>query len=319
MSGEGALPMFTNAAHFQVVSEDSFKDTYIYNLDCIGNYQTNTISSILDRRLIKTLRLLRLELAGLLTAKFPDYQQILNCVSKKEHIDQIISLTKGLARNEPNEDLNTVYRVQREPLVPGDLSVLDTDTLKLLLTEQRNENIFLRDRLALVESRQADYEDLKERLVSCEAHLELSVEQTQPNESTDQTSPVTDSIVDNSILPPTSNESLPSEVRHPKPEPKTTQVYIGNVETSFTPENLMDYINTVKKVDVKLTDIQVLPLKGNGTGKAFNVKVPLEKLNQVISNWPEKIKAAKYVSKPKSPVTRPLRVTNGDRHLNRDQ
>ena len=145
------------------------------------------------------------------------------------------------------------------------------------------------------------------------------MEQTQPNESTDQTSPVTDSIVDNSILPPTSNESLPSEVRHPKPEPKTTQVYIGNVETSFTPENLMDYINTVKKVDVKLTDIQVLPLKGNGTGKAFNVKVPLEKLNQVISNWPEKIKASKYVTKPKSPETRQVRVTNSDRHINRDQ
>ena len=131
MSGDGPLPIFTNASQFNVLSDEKYCDTYIFNLKCIGNYQTDSIESMLDKRGLKTLRQIRLQLATMVTAKFPNYQKIFKCANKKDHINQIIALTKVLARNEPNEDLKEVFSVIKEPTVPLEsLNWSDPNALK---------------------------------------------------------------------------------------------------------------------------------------------------------------------------------------------
>jgi len=107
----------------------------------------------------------------------------------------VVSTQNGRTRPQYDVTLREAVGSSSVQDATGDLSGLDTDTLKVLLTEQRNKNKFLRDRLALCESRQE--EPTRPAL-------------TQPNKMTDQTSPV----------------SHPLEVKEPQDEPKTTQVFI---------------------------------------------------------------------------------------------
>ena len=288
MSGDGPLPIFTNSAQFQVLSEKSFNETYIYNLDCIGKYQTNSIESMLDRRLIKTLKLIRLQLVAMVKAKFPNYQKFLNRVSKKETIDQIVSLTKGLARNEPNEDLRELFSVIKEPTIQLEtLNMSDPAAVKKALIEMSSK-----------------INDLESKLdqVKCETCRDpVSSNQTHPDEeeSLDQTHELEDEE-ESSASPQEAELPLQREVEPDhmmEAEPKTTRVFIGNVKKSMTHEKLQDYALKVKKVKVELYDIQDETARTQG--KAFSVRVPVDKFNQFTANWPEGIKIEKIVSKAK--------------------
>ena len=218
MSGDGPLPIFTNAAQFSVLSDEKYCETYIFNLECIGNYQTDSIENMLDKRGLKTLRQIRLQLATMVTAKFPNYQKIFKCASKKDHISQIIALTKVLARNEPNEDLKEVFSVIKEPTVPLEsLNWSDPDALKKVFINMC--------------SRINDLESKVDQM-KCE-----TCRDTQPEEEYRDQTQEAEAEEESSAPPEEAEQSLQTEVEphhmmgvephHMRAEPKTTKVYIG--------------------------------------------------------------------------------------------
>ena len=302
MSGDGPLPIFTNAAQFSVLSDEKYCETYIFNLKCIGNYQTDSIESMLDKRGLKTLRQIRLQLATMVTAKFPNYQKIFKCANKKDHINQIIALTKVLARNEPNEDLKEVFSVIKEPTVPLEsLNWSDPDALKKAFIDMSSRINDLESKVDQMKCETCRDTQPEEEYLDQTQEAEAEEESSAPPEEAEQP-------LQTEVEP---HHMMGVEPHHMRAEPKTTKVYIGNVRRTIDCEYVQYYSFTEKNVKLELDDIKEEAVRPQG--KVFSVLVPVEKFTQFIANWPEGIKIEKYVSKPKKPASNPHGGYEGNR------
>ena len=303
------FPTLLEATEFNTIAEDCFNDTYIKNTTMVASYQSNTIKEVFTKRTIKTLKALRKQLAVSVCDSNPVYvlASLIESTKKPDIIKQIVSLTLKIGKPGPHaEDLSEVFSVIREPTIKLDtLDMSDSEAVKRVLIEMSTK---IND----LESKQYQV-----NCVTCRDPDRPT--QNQPEESLDQTNEVeTEEEISASLqeaeLPP-QREVEPDHLI--KVEPKTTLVFIANVEKSTTHEKLQNYSIKEKKVKVELDDIQDVAFRGQG--RAFSVRVPVEKLKQFTANWPEGVKVEKFVSKQKNPAPNPPREYEVNRQYTRDR
>ena len=130
------------------------------------------------------------------------------------------------------------------------------------------------------------------------------------NESEDSESQFS-SISDQSDTPISKKIKRSKKQNHVRAAPVYSSAFIGNVHPDVTIQAIRKRICTEHNVEINISDIEKLPTVGKSN--AFKISVPKNKLNQIITGWPELIKAEPYSLK--RPTVYPANNSRGSQRF----
>ena len=299
--------------------DESFCKTFCSNLTRNFDYNVNNIQDELNLREFNVLKGLRNNLLTKLIENdnFATYsgKSAINRIKANKVCQDIIILGVSLAKNKPDDNLNSVFKGKSELDQQPDLT--DPDNLIAKVVQlQYNYDALKEDFDALIldkDEKDEKIKSLETRMAILEAKSENHNEQTSQNEEaivpditindiqSDQPTPSSDpdsDIDDNQPLITKKRKRVfkytRGQLKPVEAAPKTAYAYIGNVKPENTWADILFNIYTYTGMEIKSSDIQELNTRG--PNKSFKIAVPQDKLEAITSNliWVENIKAGPF-------------------------
>ena len=308
--------VITDLADLNIIKDEHYANTFSHNLKQFFEYSIADLPKILHDRDLPILKDLRDTLVKQVAETHVAYaaKSPINRIVKQTVIKDILLLGDTVVNQRIATNLDSVYK--NDPEQTPDLST--PDLIASVITQLQLD--LKATKVDLIEIKQSNSslmsknQELKLRLTTCERKLEIFNEPSQHKPvHIESSNPKTydsdtDSSTDTSMLHMTRKlKNQRKKTKEVTPEPvkaslKKTYAFIGRVEESCSIKSIHFHITKELKVPIKLTDIEELPTNPK-SDKAFKVRVPTGKLQQVISDWPVGIKAEPFgLPKSKGPV-----------------
>ena len=320
------------------IKDDSFYITYFASINRIGEFSDDHITPILDARNAGLLGSVRESLITEVGKTLPSFTDKIGRKNqlKDKLIRDIISLTRSIVKNQPDPQLNEVFR----DIKPQE----DLNCTKTLIEYVKNIKQEFDETRCELDSTKCELESTKSELDStkskvCEMETEIKnlwtvlrvhgihkkIDPCIETDSSDQSEmPDTDSESDISVLhqPCNPRKKPKKSVLKGKPKqlkgvPKKGYAFIGDVEDDCTSKEVFQHIKKHSKVKVEITDIQ--EIKINSKDKAFKVKVDKCEVQNLITKtkWPEHVtvEAFDHSKRKSSPRLQPKGNRNNNRKM----
>ena len=208
--------------------------------------------------------------------------KVLGKKTKPVIIEDIIILGKVLTRSMEHNTLEYLFQSENSTSHEQD----QVNLLKTELDKIKNEN----------ESLRFENNELKIKLSNCQAALGISTELLNQSESnapgkSKNEEPNTVPLV---AAPP---KSTPAPVKAAKINaPEKTFALIRNIHPECSRMSMLNYFKEKLNMDISLSDIFELPNR-QCDKRDYKISVPVNKLNHVLSNWPEGVIAEAYIER----------------------
>ena len=302
MASASTAPTFpiVNLQDLNAFTEAAFTANYLHNLTTIFNFVPEDVPIVLTPRTFNTLKGLRKDLLTMVASTSLDLSKTaLTRKNKEDVINDILLLSEFLVKPEHSIDLSSIY-------TPSVSEVNIIDVVNKLVTQVnalKSENMALRDRVAALEDKQSTTtpQDTPINAVSSDDDLdENDNSKVSIIDEDDEDQKELDAL-DNYV--PTPSWPHVPVVAAPRPvvaapRPVKTEkafVWIRNVDASCSRRSIMNHLSS-KKVYVTLNDIE---LRSELRSKRlFKVAVPLNKVQQALTNWPSGIETKRWPSLP---------------------
>ena len=310
MASASTTPTFpiVNLQDLNAFTEAAFTANYLHNLTTIFNFVPEDVPIVLTPRTFNTLKGLRKDLLTMVASTSLDLSKTaLTRKNKEDVINDILLLSEFLVKPEHSIDLSSIYT----PSV-SDVNIIDVvNKLLTQVNSLKSENRALRDRVAALEAKQSTTtpQDTPINAVSSDDDLDENdvnskVSIIDEDDEDQKELDALDNYVPTPSWPHVPVVAAPRPVvAAPRPvvaapRPVKTEkafVWIRNVDASCSRRSIMNHLCS-KKVYVTLNDIE---LRSELRSKRlFKVAVPLNKVQQALTNWPSGIETKRWPPLP---------------------
>ena len=291
------------------INDASFPEIFISNIDNIYAHEDSDISKILESKKKPMLKILWSKAISLLQDKHEPCKNRSPLDCRKKEKPNLISEISQICRflSSPDEskkiNLDSLFVMVSSPEEqPKDLTnpaeliefvkqiSSELVSLKCEVQETKDQNKILKIEIVELRAKLGSRvpATTKDEPVNAPTSSDGSDGDNESEDSESHTSSVSDQS-DSFIFQKKRRSKKQNLVRA---APAYSSAFIGNVHPDVTVQALRNRICTEHKVQINLSDIEKLPTVGKSN--AFKISVPKNKLNQLITGWPELIKAEPY-------------------------
>ena len=282
--------------------DETFPQTFIANANCVFDHDHNDIKTILNARDIGTLKQIRDALLIEIEKLFPRFPAM-SALSRTEtpddipvYIQDILLLGASFAKRSQAIHLSNIYAPAHFYQDELDLSQLDLTDMAVLVpvvqslmqnVESNNrkiaklshDNELLRIENTTLKSQHAN----KIAIINATLGIEDQITPDSPKSDEPINEPVNAEPVAEHIEIPFASP------RPDKPSPKIVAANIYNLPSTYNAAEIQKYVASKSTINLKQSDIRKLNLKDNKKTPYFEIAIPEEKLQVLLSIWSDEI------------------------------